>query len=234
MPGAREALFSPPTAADDDAAVASLLALRELLGEEDAIVVVHGAGERFLFGGPLVEAGTRRLLAEVCDRIEARRLPVLAACEGSVLDAGLELALACDLRFARPGVAVGLPDALAGGRPPQGAGQRLARLGGSSLATAALLLGETPRCGEDRRLDAVFELAADPLAAARAGAARLAASAPLVLEALKTSMRAAASLPLDAGLAIEADLACLLLESEDRAEGLRARAEGREPDFRGR
>jgi enoyl-CoA hydratase/carnithine racemase len=174
----------------------------------------------------------RDLLVEVCDMIARRRRPVIAACAAPVLDAGLEVALACDLRFAGHGVAVGLPAALEG-VPAVGAAQRLARFGGPSLAASALLLGETPRCGEDPRLDPVFEVVDEPLAAARAARKRLRAAAPLVIEALKTSLTAASSMPLDAGLAIEADLACLLLGSDDRAEGLAARAENRAPRFRG-
>jgi enoyl-CoA hydratase len=233
MGAAGDGMLSVERPASGPDAVAELLvAAREALAAEDEVVVLHGAGEAFLLAEPLREPELRELLIEVCDLIARRRRPVIAACDAPVLDGGLELALACDLRFARRGVAVGMPAAIEG-VPSVGAAQRLARLGGPSLAASALLLGETPRCGEDRRLDGVFEVVEDAGAAAGAARERILGAAPLVIEALKTSLAAAASMPLDAGLAIEADLACLLLDSADRAEGLAARAEGRPPRFRG-
>jgi enoyl-CoA hydratase/carnithine racemase len=220
-------------AGDPDAVAEVLVAAREALAVDDEVVILHGAGDAFLLAAPVREPELRDLLIEVCELIARRRRPVIAACDAPVLDGGLELALACDLRFARRGVPVGMPAALAG-VPSVGAAQRLTRFGGPSLAAAALLLGETPRCGEDRRLDGVFEvIEEDVLAAAISARERIMGAAPLVIEALKTSLAAAASMPLDAGLAVEADLASLLLGSADRAEGLAARSEERPPRFRG-
>lgn len=218
-------------AVGDEAASVALLRLDDALAEP-RILVVSGAADGFVVDGALGDRAVRDLLSAVCDRLANHRYPVLAASPGPLLDAGLELALACDLRYAAPRVAVGLPSAVHGGLPCGGA-QRLARLGSASLATRSLLLGETPLTGDDPALARFLDIGDAPERRARDDAQRLSAKGPLALEAIKTALRAAQELPLDGGLAVEADLACLLLETADRREGLAAWEERRTPRFGG-
>jgi enoyl-CoA hydratase len=65
-------------------------------------------------------------------------------------------------------------------------------------------------------------------------AARLAASAPLGLAATKRAVNAAAYAGLDAALERERTGQTILLGTADAAEGMRAFAERRRPDFSGR
>ena len=228
---ATECVEFPQAAVGDQPAAAALLRLDDALAE-DRILIVAGGGDGFVLAGPLGDRGVRDLLSDVCDRLANHRYPVLAASPGPLLDAGLELALACDLRYAAPAVEVGLPSAIDGGLPCGGA-QRLARLGSASLAARSLLLGETSVTGADPSLDRFLDVGDAPQQRARDAAQRLSTKGPLALEAIKTALRAAQDLPLDGGLAVEADLACLLLGTADRQEGLAAWQERRAPGFGG-
>jgi len=211
---------------DGDPASA-LLAVQDAL-ETDGPLLICGD---FTVFAAVRERAERRLVAATCDALGAHPQPVLAAADGPLLDTGLEVALACDLRFARRGIEIGFPATRAGWLPC-GGGQRLLRLAGTSLATRLLLLAETVRA--DATLERFMAIAEDAYQAGAAALAELTERGPLALEALATLLRAAEDLPLSAGAAIEADLACLLLDTSDRAEGLEAFRERREPSFHGR
>lgn len=223
-------------AADDpEPACRLLLAVQDALEDADRRpMVLHGCGGGFLIAGGARDPELRRLAGRTAERIAEHPLPVVAAIDAPLLDTGLELALACDLRFVRGGMPVGCP-ATADGWLPGGGGQRLSRLGGTSLATQLLLLGDVIDSGSDARLDRLMRVCAGTaLEAAGRALAELRARAPLALEALKTAVQAAEELPLHAGVAVEADLACLLLDTRDRAEGLAAFRASRGPTFHGR
>ena len=68
----------------------------------------------------------------VLDRLEACRVPVVAAIHGSCLGGGTELALACRYRVAsdEPKTTLGLPEVMLGLLPGAGGTQRLPRLVG--------------------------------------------------------------------------------------------------------
>ncbi len=68
-------------------------------------------------------------------------MPTIAAIDGPALGGGFELALACDLRVLRRGVAVGLTESRLGGLAGNGA-VRLTRLVGPARAKELLFTGE--------------------------------------------------------------------------------------------
>ena len=76
------------------------------------------------FGQPMVEPG----LPEVCNIIEASKIPVVIAVEGNTLGGGLETALAGHYRVAHPKARLGLPEVTLGLLPGAGGTQRLPRL----------------------------------------------------------------------------------------------------------
>jgi len=219
--------------ARDDAEAAALLSgiVGALSDAEERVVVLAGSGEGF-FLADVAERATRGLLAETCERLALHRMPVIAAIDAPALDAGLELALACDLRFAAPGAPLGMP-AVRAGRLPVGGGQRLIHEAGLGTATRLLLLGDHIRAGDDPA-SSLVEVHDAPLAQAELVAAELATRAPLALQAMKTAIRASAEMPPQSGFSVEADLASLLLPTADRAEGISAFLEHRPPRFDGR
>src|SRR4029453_13432519 len=72
----------------------------------------------------------------VLDRLEALKVPVVAAIHGSCMGGGMETILACDYRVAsdHPKTSLGLPEVNLGIIPGMGGTQRLPRLAGRRTA----------------------------------------------------------------------------------------------------
>lgn len=162
--------------------------------------------------------------------------PVVCAINGYALGGGLELAMACDIRIAAPHAKLGLPEVKVGTIPGAGGTQRLPRLVGRSDAMLMLLTGEPIDAEEALRIGLVSRIVpADTLLAeARDIAARIAANAPLSVRAVKRLVTGGEAMPLDRAIDYERFAWGLLRDTEDRAEGRRAFAEKRRPDYRGR
>lgn len=80
---------------------------------------------------------------EVVDRFEALSFPTIAVIHGSCLGGGLELALACDYRFAIPGAKFGFPEVQLGLHPGLGGTDRLTELVDPIEAMTMMLTGKT-------------------------------------------------------------------------------------------
>jgi len=106
--------------------------------------VLLAEGQIFSSGPDIREGGTDGdgpTLAEVCARMEAMRIPVVAALQGLALGGGAELALAAHYRLAAPEVRLGFPEITLGLVPGAGATQRLPRTVGAGAALGLLLSG---------------------------------------------------------------------------------------------
>lgn len=167
-------------------------------------------------------------------RMAALHLPVVVAVVGQCHSAGLELALGADIRIASPGSRLSLPDVTTGGLSRWGGVQLLTRAVGAGAATPMVLLGRELEGAAAFEAGLVHELADDPSARARAVAAELSERGPLALEYAKEAVRRGAELPLVDALRLEADFNHLLQASQDRAEGLQAFFDKRDPRFEGR
>lgn len=230
---------------------AMLERLRELFSSvreraELRAVVLTGAGQEAFCAGTdigdlagLDEAGaleTSRRGQETCDAIELCGVPVIAAVNGAAAGGGCELALACHLRVAARGATFSLPETRLGVLPAYGGTQRLARSLGSGRALAAMLAGDALAVEEALHLGVVNRVAerSQLLAEAESLAATLSAHAPLAVRACLEAVTRGARLPLDEGLALEAELFARLFTTEDVREGTRAFLEKRPPIFKGR
>ena len=162
--------------------------------------------------------------------------PTMAAVQGATLSAGLELALACDVRITAEDARFGLPEVSQGTLPRAGGSQRLPRVVGRAVAASMLLLGDeldaqpAYRAGLVSRVFPTQQLADE----AEALAQRIAAHGPLALRYAKEAVHQGAELSLDQALRYELDLSVILQTTEDRAEGVRAFSEKRPPRFEGR
>jgi len=234
---------------------ADLAVLREAFDRIDAdpgirVLVLTGTGKSFSSGyhiGALVERQDAKPpeaktvdepesdgFARTVDRLEALRVPTIAALNGSVYGGSTDLALACDFRIGVAGMRLLMPAARLGiVYYPSGIERYVSRLG-VAAAKRLFLTAEPIDAAEMRRIGYLDTIVpADELAAhVDALAAALAQNAPLAIAGLKRAINeiAADRLDRDALAAVRARCAA----SEDHAEALRAWSAKRQPVFRGR
>jgi enoyl-CoA hydratase/carnithine racemase len=206
-------------------------------------VVVRSASEKFFSAG----ADVKRFLAnEVGANMEMialahealasiARSPKLfvAWIAGHALGGGLEIALACDLRYAAEGsYRLGTPEVTLGLLPGNGGTQRLPRIIGRGPALDLLLTGRQVGPDEAVRLGIVSGLFAseDEFAS---HLEKLAAGPPLAIANIKRAVYQGLDVTLEEGLTLERELVEQLFRSRDANEGLTAFSEKRAPTFTG-
>jgi len=109
-------------------------------------VVVIGAGKVFSGGADIREFNTPKATAEprlvtLIRAIEASAKPIVAAIGGPCMGGGLELALGCHFRVARPDATIALPEVRLGLLPGAGGTQRLPRVVGVERAMQMIVSG---------------------------------------------------------------------------------------------
>jgi enoyl-CoA hydratase/carnithine racemase len=162
-------------------------------------------------------------------------MPALAAVHGFALGGGYELALACDLIVADGTAVVGLPEVSVGVIPGGGGTQLLPRRVGAARAAELVFTGRRVPAVEALALGLVDRLAGEEGAreAALALAGRIAANSPVGLRAAKRALRLGQGLDLRAGLDVEDAAWRTAAFSGDRAEGVAAFNDKRDPDWPG-
>jgi len=216
--------------------------------EDIRAVVIASAAEKFFCAGAdlkAFQAGSARRRAattvlghEVFRKLENTPMIVVAAIAGHALGGGLEMAMACDLRFAaRGGYKLGLTETNLGLFPGNGGTQRLPRIVGLSRGIDLISRGTTFGPEEAEAFGLIDRLF-DDAEACRTGAIQYAAEiAERATEAIgraKVAAVAGFGAPLDLGLAIEREAIARIFVSEDADEGIRAFNEKRAPSYRGR
>lgn len=169
--------------------------------------------------------------------IEASGKPFIACLEGHTLGGGLEIAMACDIRFAAEGdYKLGLPEVSLGLLPGNGGSQRLPRIVGASHAMTLLAGGESIGPKEALRIGLVNRLFPpnETVDLTERFAESIAAAAPLAVAASKLAVRQGSEMALDDALALETRLVDELYETEDAREGFEAATEKRPPVYTGK
>jgi enoyl-CoA hydratase len=161
-------------------------------------LVVTGAGKAFCAGADLTALGaaTEDGLRGIYDGFLAVAnctLPTIAAVNGAAVGAGLNLALAADVRIAGPAALFDPRFQKLGIHPGGGATWMLQRAVGVQAARASLLFGMRFDAEAAVRYGLALEVADDPVAAAKELAAGPAAAPRDVVLATKASMRATAN-----------------------------------------
>src|SRR5690349_9749421 len=158
-------------------------------------LIVTGAGKAFCAGADLTALGeaTEEGLRKIYDgflAVAQCTLPTIAAVNGAAVGAGLNLALATDVRIAGPHASFDPRFQKLGIHPGGGATFMLQRAIGPQAARAALLFGMRFDAEAAVRHGLALDLADDPVAAAHELAARPASAPRDVVVATKASMRA--------------------------------------------
>lgn len=208
-------------------------------------VVLAGAGEKaFCAGidlaerGALDEAGKMAQSRAVLDVIRAvldLPKPVIASIGGWCLGAGLEVALACDIRIASDAARFAFPEMGLGAYPGGGGAVLLPRVIGRAKAADWLMAPRRLGAQQALELGIVTRVvpAGELAEAARQLAVEAGALAPLAAAALKASLSRTADAPLAEAFEIDQALRRPLDGSRDYQEGLKAQREKRAPQFTG-
>jgi 2-(1,2-epoxy-1,2-dihydrophenyl)acetyl-CoA isomerase len=232
----------------DDMREQLVRALDRVAGEGDArVLVLTGAGRAFCAGGDVHhmaalkerDADYRELKSllelgrAIVTRLEALPIPTIAAVNGVAAGAGLNLALACDLRVATDQASFGETFSRVGLHPDWGGTFFLPRLVGPSRALEMCWLGDTIDAAEALRIGLVNHVwsAAAFAENLRALASRLAAAPQTSLRHIKQSLRASCDRTLNQCLDAEVTAQAACWASPDVGEGLRAFVEKRSPEF---
>jgi 3-hydroxyacyl-CoA dehydrogenase len=145
-------------------------------------LVITGAAKIFIGGADIREFGkppVAPILPDVVEALEAHEKPVVAAMNGAALGGGLEVALSCHHRIARPSVNVGLPEVKLGLVPGAGGTQRLPRLTGALAALQLIATGRSIKADEALKLGILDQVVPGDLVAAACALARQWAAKPL-------------------------------------------------------
>ena len=169
--------------------------------------------------------------------LEEAPFATIAAVRGYAFGAGLQLALACDIRILARGTKVGLLELQFGILPDLGGTQRLPRIVGPGRAKELILTraridaDEAERIGLADRVVSDEELEED----AHELAATIAAQPPIAMRGAKRAVNAAMSgASVRDGLLVEAEGQAECLRSDDMKEAIAAFVEQRDPVFRNR
>ena len=231
-----------------------LLMLRELSQaytdyEADAelwCAVVFAHGDHFTAGlelnevGPAVLNGGALFPEGGVDPLglhgRARTKPVVMAVQGYCLTIGIELLLSADIRLAADTTKLGQIEIKRGILPFGGATIRMPALTGWGNAMRYLLTGDMFGAEEALRMGLVQEVttAGDLLSKATEIAERVAAQAPLGVQATLASAKNAAENGESAEAAKLLERTRAIMVSEDAAEGVRSFLERRDAVFKGR
>jgi enoyl-CoA hydratase/carnithine racemase len=162
--------------------------------------------------------------------------PILAAVNGYAISGGLEIALACDLRFCSPNAEFALQDSKWGFHACDGGLVRLPMIVGLGNAMEMILSGERIGAEHAHRIGLVNRVwpQQDLVAKTLEYADMLAHRAPLAHRFAKETMRRLVGLTLAEQLKLEVRSFHDLGGSEDLKEGTAAFAERRDANFNGR
>lgn len=236
--------LSAPAAGVDREALASLRGVCEQLADavdRVSVVVVASDGPDFAvrWSDAALAEGHNAFAGPLGAGVEALAgvpQPTIAAIDGRAHSIGLELALACDVRVAAEGASFAMPETALGLVPLAGGSQRLPRAVGRAEALRLLLLGDEIDAAEALRIGLVSRVV--PSGAERDAATSIARAiaerGPIASRYAKEAVLRGVELPLQQGLRAELDMTIILQTTADRAEGVQAFVERREPKFTGR
>jgi enoyl-CoA hydratase/carnithine racemase len=214
-----------------------------------ACVVVRGAGSMFSAGVDFAALGElaadpdprclhalRRPILEAWNLLEQMPKPTIAQIHGACLGGAMELALACDLRTMAADAIMGLPETRIGLIPDVGGSSRLPSIVGLGRAKELVMTSKLVDGTEAERIGLVNRVAppGDLDAATDALVGELLACAPVAVAHAKRVLDAVAKPTLTASLELEGTAQAVCAATDDFAEGARAFAEKRQPEFSGR
>ena len=221
--------------------------LSKALEEADAndkvrCIVLTGSEKAFAAGADIkemsemsfVDVFSTNLFAEINDRFDSVRKPVIAAVSGYALGGGCEIAMMCDFIIASETAKFGQPEINLGVIAGMGGSQRLTRFVGKSKSMDMNLTGrfmgaeEAERAGLVSRVVPAKKLIDEAMSAAQ----KIAEKSLLTAAAAKEAVNRSYELTLSEGMLFERRVFHSMFATEDQKEGMAAFLEKREAQFR--
>jgi 2-(1,2-epoxy-1,2-dihydrophenyl)acetyl-CoA isomerase len=234
-------------ALNTDLPVALCEVLERIDGDKSVrVVVITGAGRAFCAGGdlaaiwkshsqndatdiePVLRSGVQAIL-----KIRTMRQPVLAAVNGPAAGAGMNIALACDIRIASEAATFGQNFSKVGLFPDYGGTFFLPELVGPSVAAEMFYTGDMIDAQTALRLHIVNRVvpAAQLEAETKALALKIAQGPQKVIRSVKRAIFGSTKAKLAKALEHEVQVQMKCFLSQDCGEGIRAFMEKRQPKF---
>ena len=217
----------------------------EAFDNDDAIgaMVITGNQKAFAAGADIKEMADKTV-QQMYDndpiaqfgRIRTIRKPVIAAVSGWALGGGCEIALSCDMVIASETAKFGQPEITIGVIPGAGGTQRLPRAVGKAIAMEMVLNNRTLSAAEALQFGLINRIV--PVEAYLDEALKLAeevaSRAPVAIRSAKKIVNQAYERFLGDALTEEKKDFYNLFTTEDQKEGMRAFAEKRKPQWKGK
>lgn len=214
------------------------------------VLVITGAGRGFCSGGDVKSMSERdqgaapspfsEKLTPIRDRVVLAMRdcpkPIIAAINGAAAGAGMNLALACDMRIASSAAKFSQAFVKRGIAPDWGGSWLLPRVVGTAKACELIFTGDSIDAAEALELGIVNAVVApeELMAATRRLAGKIAAGPPVAMALSKRAIYHNQDVDLRSGLEFETFAQGVCRETEDSKEGVKAFMEKRAPVFRGK
>ena len=238
----------PPANALSRALILEVDALLDKVEHDESVrvIVLHGEGKFFSAGADIKEFTSvttgeefSKLAAsgqEVFERLEQFSKPVIAAIHGAALGGGLELAMACHIRFVTESAKLGMPELQLGLIPGFAGTQRLPRYVGMPKAAEMLLTSDPISGVEAAQLGLANQAFTDEelLPKSMELAKKIAKKSPVAVKFALQMLQYSKSSSYYEGVKAEADSFGNVFISEDAKEGIQAFLEKRVPVFKGK
>jgi len=224
--------------------------VRSSVDPDVRVIVVTGAGKGFCAGGDVKamnenrEAGRERPVLEKVAPSRDRTLlamqdapqPIIAAVNGAAAGAGMNLALACDIRIASTAARFAQAFVRRGLHPDWGGTYFLPRIVGMAKAAEMIFTGDLIDADEALRLGIVSRVVPpeELMPAVHELARKIATGPPVAIRLARRALYHNAECDLRQALEFETFAQNVCQDTEDAREGIRAFVEKRAPVFRGR
>jgi 2-(1,2-epoxy-1,2-dihydrophenyl)acetyl-CoA isomerase len=216
--------------------------------------VITGAGRGFCAGADLSEfdfseglddkgrtmverANPRGVINDyfnpTAQRLQALRVPTIAAVNGVAAGAGASYALGCDITIAAPAASFIQAFSKIGLIPDSGGSWILPQRLGTARAMALCMTGDKLPAAQAKEWGLIWDVSADPVAAALAMAAKLATMPTQAMVVTRHLLRNAHTNSFDAQLDLERDEQSALGNTHDYIEGVKAFLDKRPASFKG-
>ncbi len=205
------------------------------------VVIITGSGEKSFvagadikefsdFGQAEAEELARNGQQNLFNKIENMTKPVIAAVNGFALGGGLELAMACHIRYASENARLGLPEVTLGLIPGYGGTQRLPKLVGKGIANEMIFSAKMISAQRAKEIGLVNEVypIEELLTKTKELANVIAHNSPM---AISKAIHAVNLSDTEKGFETEIKYFGEVFELDDKKEGVSAFIEKRKPNF---